>query len=91
MKLRNTGRKRVLVWARAENPGASGVTDNVRTAVALAPGKAITLRLRLMRRHSVPCFALRLALLPLTLLLAATALSFLGGAGSNWITGRWSG
>jgi S-DNA-T family DNA segregation ATPase FtsK/SpoIIIE len=42
--------------------------------------------LRLMRRHSVPRFALRLALLPLTLLLAATALSFLGGAGSNWIT-----
>ncbi len=42
--------------------------------------------LRLMRRHSVPRFALRLALLPLTLLLGATALSFLGGAGSTWIT-----
>jgi S-DNA-T family DNA segregation ATPase FtsK/SpoIIIE len=42
--------------------------------------------LRLMRRHSVPRFALRLALLPLTLLLAATALSFFGGTGSNWIT-----
>jgi S-DNA-T family DNA segregation ATPase FtsK/SpoIIIE len=42
--------------------------------------------LRLMRRHSVPRFALRLALLPLTLLLAATALSFFAGTGSNWIT-----
>ena len=36
--------------------------------------------LRLMRRHSVPRFALRLTLLPLTLLLAATALSFMGGS-----------
>ncbi|MGE0153855.1 MAG: DNA translocase FtsK 4TM domain-containing protein [Reyranellaceae bacterium] len=42
--------------------------------------------LRLMRRHSVPRFALRLSLLPLTLLLAATALSFMGGANSTWIT-----
>ena len=42
--------------------------------------------LRLMRRHSIPRFGLRLALLPLTLLLSAVALSFMGGAGSDWIT-----
>ncbi len=42
--------------------------------------------LRLMRRHSIPRFGLRLALLPLTLLLSAVALGFVGGAGSDWIT-----
>ncbi len=52
--LRNTGRERVTVWARAENPEAKGVTDNVRNARVLAPGEKGELRLRLMRRPEDP-------------------------------------
>lgn len=57
VRLRNPGRDRLVVWARAENPEAKGVTDNVRTAVVLAPGQTQTLRLRLMRRPENPTYA----------------------------------
>jgi hypothetical protein len=52
--LRNTSAERVTVYARAENPEAKGVTDNVRTAVVLEPGESRTMRLRLMRRPENP-------------------------------------
>lgn len=52
--VRNPGRQRVTVWARAENPEAKGVTDNVRNALVLAPGEKGELRLRLTRRPEDP-------------------------------------
>jgi hypothetical protein len=55
--LRNPGRERATVWARAENPGAQGVTDNVRNALVLEPGARGELRLRLMRRPEDPGYA----------------------------------
>jgi hypothetical protein len=57
LHLRNASRERVTVWARAENAEAKGVTDNVRTAIVLAPGQAQTMRLRLMRRPEDPTYA----------------------------------
>lgn len=55
--LRNDGRETVSVWARAENPGAKGVTDNVRNVLVLDPGATGELRLRLMRRPEDPGYA----------------------------------
>lgn len=55
--LRNEGRETVSVWARAENPEAKGVTDNVRNVLVLAPGTTGELRLRLMRRPEDPGYA----------------------------------
>lgn len=57
VSLRNPGQERITVWARAENPGAKGVTDNVRTALVLEPGQRATMRLRLMRRPQNPTYA----------------------------------
>lgn len=57
LKLRNPGKERLTVWARAENPTAKGVTDNVRTAIVLNPGQTQTMRLRLMRRPQDPTYA----------------------------------
>jgi hypothetical protein len=57
LQLRNPGQKPLTVWARAENPEAKGVTDNVRTALVLAPGQTATMRLRLMRRPENPGYA----------------------------------
>ena len=56
-KLRNPGKERLTVWARAENPDAKGVTDNVRTAILLESGTNETLRLRLTRRPQDPTYA----------------------------------
>ncbi|MGC4033466.1 MAG: hypothetical protein QM754_17390 [Tepidisphaeraceae bacterium] len=56
-RLRNLLRQPVTVWAKAENSGAKGVTDNVRTAVVLEPNESRTLRLRLMRRPEDPTYA----------------------------------
>lgn len=56
-KLTNLGTSRATVWARAENPDAKGVMDNVRTAVVLNGGETKTLRLRLMRRPESPGYA----------------------------------
>ena len=53
----NPGRERVTVWARAENPGARGVTDNARNALVLEPGARGELRLRLIRRPKDPGYA----------------------------------
>lgn len=55
--LRNRGSEAVSVWARAENPTAKGVTDNVRNVVVLEPGASGELRLRLMRRPEDPGYA----------------------------------
>ncbi len=57
LTLSNPGQAPVAVWARAENPDAKGVTDNVRTAMVLGPGKTETMRLRLMRRPENPTYA----------------------------------
>ena len=57
LKLRNSGQQRVTVWARAENPGAAGITDNVRSAVVLEPKGRETMRLRLMGRPEDPTYA----------------------------------
>ena len=57
LKLRNSGKERATMWARAENPGATGVTDNVRTTVVLGPGETETMQLCLMRRPEDPTYA----------------------------------
>lgn len=57
LKLHNPGKDRLIVWARAENPEAKGVTDNCRTATVLNAGQSATMRLRLMRRPEDPTYA----------------------------------
>lgn len=56
LKVKNPTADQIVLWARAENPEAKGVTDNCRGAVVLEPGQSQTMRLRLMRRPENPTY-----------------------------------
>lgn len=54
--IKNPTDQRITVRARAENPFAHGVFENVRTAGLVEPGQTATVRLRLMRRPQDPTY-----------------------------------
>ena len=54
--LSNPTKSPITVLVRAENADANGLTDTVRTATRIAPGKTETVTLRLVRRPQDPTY-----------------------------------